>query len=322
MRLCMLALPARGSALLGAAVLAPGTASAQLASCAELLSHPPLAGNPAVFSATSVQATTGGRDYCNVQVVWRDPALYSTDFNVNLNLYADQESIDLAAAAGVDVSQAITYEDVAQLVSERTADFVDADFVERLREAYNRGVKIIVTHGTADSLIQWRNAADMYTRAAAYFGNGTPDYGALHSWYRFFAVPGLGHAGVNVLSQVIDWVENGVVPERIVRTTGFRVACPFPQEAIHLGGSATDPNNFVCGGNLQTKAAICTDLRTPYKEETSDKLQAYGRHNPAACNESSNVPLGPGPAAVVSEEFRGYDVDDETSAEGDPVDAG
>jgi len=238
------------------------------------------------------------------------------------NLYADQESIDLAAAAGANVSQAITYEDAALLGSLRTADYTDADFVELLREAYNRGIKIIVTHGTADSAIHWRNALDMYTRAAAYFGNGTPDYEGLHSWYRFFPVPGLGHAAVNALPQVIDWVENGVVPDRIVRTTGFRVLCPFPQQAIHLGGSATDPNNFVCGGNLQTKEAICTDLRTPYKEETSDKLQAYGRHNPAACNEKSNVPLGPGPAAVVSEEFRGYDADDEPAAEQVPGDDG
>lgn len=211
------------------------------------------------------------------------------------NLYADQESIDLAAAAGADVSQAITYDDAALLVSQRTADYADTDFVDRLREAYNRGIKIIVTHGTADGAIHWRNALDMYTRAAAYFGNGTPDYEGLHSWYRFFAVPGLGHAPVNALSQVIDWVENGVVPERIERTTGFRVLCPFPQRAIYIGpdgGSATDPNNFVCGGDLQTKQTICMGLRTPYKEETSDKLQAYGRYNAAACNEKSNVPQG------------------------------
>lgn len=237
------------------------------------------------------------------------------------NLYVDQESIDLAAAAGVDVSRAITYEDAALLVSQRTADYADTDFVELLREAYNRGIKIIVTHGTADSAIHWRNALDMYTRAAAYFGDGTPDYEGLHSWYRFFQVPGLGHAPVNALSQLIDWVENGVVPERIERTTGFRVLCPFPQMAIHQGGSATDPDNFICGGNLQTKEAICLGLRTPYKEETADELQAYGRYNPAACNEKSSVPLVPGPA-VVSEEFRGYDADDEAATEPLPGDNG
>ena len=52
-----------------------GTASAQLASCSAILTSPPLAGNTAIFSATSVQATTGGRDYCNVSIVYRDPTL-------------------------------------------------------------------------------------------------------------------------------------------------------------------------------------------------------------------------------------------------------
>ena len=56
-------------------LLLSGTASAQLASCAAILTSPPLAGNPATFSATSVQATTGGRAYCNVGIVYRDPTL-------------------------------------------------------------------------------------------------------------------------------------------------------------------------------------------------------------------------------------------------------
>jgi feruloyl esterase len=58
-----------------ALIALPGTAAAQLASCAAILTAPPLAGNPAIASATSVQATTGGRAYCNVSVVYRDPAL-------------------------------------------------------------------------------------------------------------------------------------------------------------------------------------------------------------------------------------------------------
>jgi Tannase and feruloyl esterase len=211
------------------------------------------------------------------------------------NLYADQESIDLAAAAGVDVSRAITYEDAALLGSQRTADFTDADFPTLLTKAHDLGIKIIVTHGTADPLIHWRNALDFYTRGAAQFGTGTPDYDALHPWYRFFPVPGLGHAPVNALPQLIDWVENGVVPDRIERTTGFRVLCPFPQRAIYIGpdgGSTTDPSNFECGGNLQTKETICLGLRTPYKQETSDELQAYGRYNPSTCTGTSKGPGG------------------------------
>jgi Tannase and feruloyl esterase len=61
-------------ALLGTTALAPTMASAQLA-CTDLLTNPPLAGNPAVFSATAAVQTTGGRSYCMVNVTWRDPAL-------------------------------------------------------------------------------------------------------------------------------------------------------------------------------------------------------------------------------------------------------
>jgi len=213
------------------------------------------------------------------------------------NLYEDQESIDLAAAAGVDVSKAVTYEDAALLVSQRTADYTDVDFPEKLRAAHGKGIKIIVYHGTADAAIHWRNDLDFYTRVAAHFARGTPDFDALHDWYRFFMIPGLGHNAQNFVSELINWVENGVAPDRLVRTTGFRVLCPFPQRAIYVGpqgGSTTDPNNFVCDGDLQTKEKICMGLRTPYKEETSDELQAYGRYNPAACNANSKVPIGKG----------------------------
>ena len=216
-------------------------------------------------------------------------AMFDNNFPAS-NLYVDQESIDLAAAMGTDVSRAITYEDAALLVSQRTADFADADFVEMLSLAHSRGIKIIVHHGTADSAIHWRNALDMYVRAAGFFANGTPDFEALRSWYRFFPVPGAGHSSVNSLPQLIDWVEIGVVPERIERTTGFRVLCPFPQRAIYTGpegGSTTDPNNFQCGGDLQTNEVICLGLRTPYKEETSDKLQAYGSYDETACTQAS-----------------------------------
>jgi Tannase and feruloyl esterase len=52
-----------------------GTASAQLATCADILSNPPLAGNPAIVTPASVQTTTGGVAYCNVTFTYRDPAL-------------------------------------------------------------------------------------------------------------------------------------------------------------------------------------------------------------------------------------------------------
>ena len=40
---------------------------------------------------------------------------------------------------------------------------------------------------------------------------------------------------------------------------------------------------------------------TPYKHEAEDELQAYGKYNPAACNDHSKVPIGGG--AVVANDF-------------------
>lgn len=205
-----------------------------------------------------------------------------TAFDGN-NLYADQESIDLAAAQGVDTSQAITYENAALLVSNNGADYIDDDEEVKLERARQLGIRVITYHGTADPAIHWRNDLDFYVAAALHFGNGLPDFESLSDWYRFFMVPGVGHTAQDFLPWLIDWVENGVAPDRMTRTTGFRVVCPFPKQAIYVGGSTTEPSSFVCGGNLQTPEAICMGLRVPYKRETSNSLTGYGRITPAQC---------------------------------------
>lgn len=209
-------------------------------------------------------------------------ATYDLGFSGN-NLYEDQASIGMAAAAGVDVSAAMTYEQAAELVTNRTSDFVDTDFPRLLETARAKGIKIIVYHGTADGAIHMRNDIDFYTRVAAHFGKGTPDFGRLQSWYRFFMIPGVGHNAQPFLPHLINWVENGVAPDQIVRTSGFPLVCPFPKQAVHLGGSIDDAANFTCAGDVQTPEVICMGLRTPYKMETANELQAYGRYNPSTC---------------------------------------
>lgn len=82
-------------------------------------------------------ATTAGS---TAQV--RRYATSDTTFNGN-NLYEDQESIDLAAAAGVDVTGAITYEDAALLVLQRTTDPIGVNSPQKLKTARKRGSKVI-----------------------------------------------------------------------------------------------------------------------------------------------------------------------------------
>jgi hypothetical protein len=54
------------------------------------------------------------------------------------------------------------------------------------------------------------------------------------------------------LSAVVDWVEKGLAPDRVVATgPAFpgrsRPLCPYPQHAQYSGhGDQNDASNFVC----------------------------------------------------------------------------
>ncbi len=192
------------------------------------------------------------------------------------------------------------YADEAESGSNTNGDIINTMDVslERVREG---GKKILMWHGAADGSITTENSMNYYTRVAAHFGHGTPDFGALQSWFRYFRAPGVGHCGggngpqpLDLFETMVRWVENGVAPDQVLASGGGRTRplCPFPQTAVYNG--AGDPNlasSFHCGGNVQTKDTICFGLITEYKHETEDELQAYGRYNPAACNPKSKVPL-------------------------------
>jgi hypothetical protein len=179
------------------------------------------------------------------------------------NLFADQLSINLAG----NPQGAITFENEMLLGSNRMSDYADTNN-HRIDAARAKGLKIIQYHGTQDNLILYRQDPAYYRKVATYFGSGTTDYDSLRTWYRLFLVPGAGHAAHSWLPQLFDWVENGNPPDRIERPTGMRVVCPYPQYAQHIGGSTTDPNNFVCGGNLEdSPVAVCSMVKTLYKLE-------------------------------------------------------
>lgn len=79
---------------------------------------------------------------------------------------------------------------------------------------------------------------------------------ALGDWYRFFLVPGAAHCGSNSLQPgpypqsnmdiMIDWVENGVVPERLNATVSSgdnagetQMLCNWPLRPL-WSGNTTD----------------------------------------------------------------------------------
>jgi hypothetical protein len=206
------------------------------------------------------------------------------------------------------------YGSEAQLGSNTTGDIINTNDV-RLERVRNAGKKILMWQGTADQLITDANSVDYYIRVAAYFGKGTPDFGVLQPWFRYFRAPGVAHCGGGsgpqpqaLFETMVNWVENRVAPETILASGGGRTRplCPFPQTAVYNGsGNPNLASSFTCGGNVQTKDNVCQAIVTKYKHESEDDLQAYGKYNPAACNENSKVPLDgqPGTHAVVAVDY-------------------
>jgi hypothetical protein len=190
----------------------------------------------------------------------------------------------------------------AELGSNITGDIINTNDV-RLERVRNAGKKILMWQGTADQLITAENGLEYYTRVAARFAKGTPDFSVLQSWFRYFRTPGVAHCGFGpgpqpsqeaMFQQMVNWVENGVAPDSVPTSGGgrTRMACPFPQQATYDGvGNPNLASSWKCGGNVQTKENICQSIVTPYKHESEDQLQAWGKYNAAACNENSKVPL-------------------------------
>jgi feruloyl esterase len=118
-----------------------------------------------------------------------------------------------------------------------------------------RGGKLIMTYGWADPILQPLMGVSYYQKAVESNGpNGT-------EFLRLFMVPGMAHCAGGVgpdqndaVTAVIDWVEKGAAPDRIVAkklvngaTTRSRPLCAYPQVARYKGqGSSEDAASFEC----------------------------------------------------------------------------
>jgi feruloyl esterase len=115
--------------------------------------------------------------------------------------------------------------------------------------------KLILSHGWADPALNPMSTIAYYEQLQAR-DPGVRDYA------RLFMMPGVLHCGggagpdvVDWFTPIVDWVERGRAPERIVAqkrgadggVVNARPLCPYPQRAVYDGkGSATDAGSFVC----------------------------------------------------------------------------
>jgi feruloyl esterase len=125
-----------------------------------------------------------------------------------------------------------------------------------LRPLRRRGGKIIHYHGWADAGATALMSIDYYESVLQKMGRtATPEF------YRLFLIPGMFHCGggvgcntVDWLTPIVDWVEKGKAPERLIgarmlgsEITRTRPLCPYPAVAkYHGAGSIDAAENFTC----------------------------------------------------------------------------
>jgi hypothetical protein len=188
------------------------------------------------------------------------------------------------------------YAQVAQNGSRNIADVTDT-----FRRS---GGKMITFVGTSDQLIMPRGVINYYRQMASRyddrrdrhfgspFGHGKDtEFKSVQRFYRLFRAPGVAHCGggtgpqpQGLFEALVDWVENGNAPERILATTTIdggatrsRPLCPYPHTAIYNGsGSTDDASNFHCGSNLETTRTVCNDVLVKYKHEVNRHVDFTG----------------------------------------------
>ena len=129
-----------------------------------------------------------------------------------------------------------------------------------------KGGKLIVYHGTSDPVFSFNDTRNWYEALNRHHA------GNAGSFARLFPVPGMNHCQggptteqFDMLSAMVDWVENGKVPTQVIATarTGVnpdvpadwisqgkprsRPLCPYPQQARYRGtGDINDAASFSC----------------------------------------------------------------------------
>jgi feruloyl esterase len=112
--------------------------------------------------------------------------------------------------------------------------------------------KLIIWHGWADPALPPQATVNYYRQVQAHDANAA-------AYCRLFMVPGCLHCGggpgatdVDWLAVIVDWVENGQAPERIVaskRDHGkivlTRPLFSYPQTAVYQGGDTNAAGSFV-----------------------------------------------------------------------------
>jgi feruloyl esterase len=166
---------------------------------------------------------------------------------------ADNDAPKIFATSGIYAESAMT--------------FMTPPNPTQLDTLRNRGAKMIVIHGGADPVFSVDDTTAWYEALDARYEGHAGDA------VRFFRVPGMGHSRggpatdqFDGLAALVDWVERGVAPDRIIATARgagnaggvnaelpadwaanrTRPLCPHPSVARYKSGDKESASSFAC----------------------------------------------------------------------------
>ena len=180
-------------------------------------------------------------------------AILSNTLNYALNFSFDTDAPKIFATSGVYAESAMS--------------FMTPPNPTRLDTLRNRGAKMVVVHGASDPVFSVDDTTSWYDAVRAQYAARTGEF------VRFFRVPGMGHSRggpatdqFDALTALVNWVEKGQAPDRIVATargagnaggvnaevpadwsaTRTRPLCPYPQVARYKNGDKELAASFAC----------------------------------------------------------------------------
>jgi feruloyl esterase len=192
-----------------------------------------------------------------IAFIWQVPPENPTGFNGPS--FAANTSVDTILAR-IQATNA-TY-------TENSLSFMTPPNPTNLDGVKGRGGKIMVYHGTSDPIFSSDDTLSWYRSLSTNSG------GSALSFARYYPVPGMNHCSggpaadqFDMLTPLVQWVENGVAPESVVATARgagnaggvnadvpaawaanrSRPLCPWPKVARYKGaGSIESADSFSC----------------------------------------------------------------------------
>jgi len=160
----------------------------------------------------------------------------------------------IPVATAADFADFNADREAARVLSNPTALLGDSTWTN-LSSFEGHGGKLIFYHGLSDPWFSPLDTLRYYERMSKDTSNGSAE-----SWSRIYFVPGMGHCQggsatldhFDMLTAIVDWVEKGTAPDRVIATgRAFpgrsRPLCAYPQHAQYIGhGDTNDASNFVC----------------------------------------------------------------------------